>query len=261
MAVAGRTLRLHVHRVDGPGRPGVLLHGLLSSGRQWRGLFERLRGERALWAPDLPGCGRSELLRRPQRAEDYADVLERWADAEGLGRITLVGHSFGGMVAVDWAARRPERIAALGLLAPAGVFHPGYVVPRAIANPLLGALLLRLLGWPPVGRRAFRYVVDRLDAVPPREQADFAWAVRHCRMLFGLRTFYAFDDLGARLRAVRCPTWIGWGQADRIVPPADAEVFRAGITGARLTWWPCGHSAVVERPGDVTAFVRTVAAT
>jgi pimeloyl-ACP methyl ester carboxylesterase len=225
VVVGGRRVRIHAHRTPLRGPAVVLLHGLLSSGRQWRGTLSRLAARRlALWAPDLPGFGRSGLVRRPQRLVDYADALDAWAEARGLDRIALVGHSFGGMVALDWAARHPRRVASLGLLAPAVVPH-GFRVPPPFARPMLGRLLLAVVSLPPIGLRFFRYVVDDVSAIPAADRASYAWGIRRCRALLGLGNFYEFADLPA-VKAVR---------------------------------WPCGHSVMAERPADSDRFVCDVA--
>jgi pimeloyl-ACP methyl ester carboxylesterase len=261
VALAGRPVRIHAHRVPGPAPAVVLIHGLLSSGRQWRGTLSRLHatGRHALLAPDLPGFGRSSLIRRPQRLPDYADALEAWAEAGALGRVAVVGHSFGGMVALDWAARYPGRVASLGLLAPAAVPH-GFRVPASFAHPLLGRLLLALVSLPPVGAWFFRFVVDDLRAVPAADRRDYAWGIRRCRALVGLRDFYTFDDLAAVLRALRCPVRLGWGLHDRVLPPSDADVLERGKPDVTTVRWPCGHSVMAERPADSDRFVLDVAA-
>jgi pimeloyl-ACP methyl ester carboxylesterase len=251
--------RLHVRHVPGPGLPVVLLHGLFSSGRQWRGSLGRLGGRADLWAPDLPGAGGSSLLRVPQALPDYADALEAWAAARGFGEVVVVGHSFGGMVAVDWAGRYPARVARLGLLAPAGAPHV-FPIPRLASHPLTGRLLVRLLGWPPVGRRVFRHVVDDVTRVPPEEEADFAWSVSRCRVLLGLPgRFYNFPDAAAALAAVRCPTWLGWGVRDRVLPVSDADFFAARLPVVADRRWPCGHGLPSELPEEVDRFILAIA--
>jgi len=254
-----KRIRIHTHQVPGAARPIILLHGLLSSGRQWRGTLERLAGGGdLLLAPDLPGFGFSGLVRMPQRLEDYADALEAWAVSLGLPPAVLVGHSFGGMVATDWAARYPQRAAALGLLAPAIVPH-GFGVPRPFGHPTLGRALLGLVSLPPVGRRFFRFVVDDVNSISREDAASWTWSVRRCRALLGLRDFYTLGDLGAVLGELRCPVRMGWGMRDQVLPVADADVIHAALPRMELVRWPCGHSVMAERPADSDRFIREVA--
>lgn len=101
----------------------VLVAGLGVSSRYWLPLARRLGGKFDLVAPDLPGFGRTP---RPAGtpwpggpdAREQADQLLAWMDARGIGRATLCGHSNGCQVVVEAAARRPERVDRLILLAP-----------------------------------------------------------------------------------------------------------------------------------------------
>jgi pimeloyl-ACP methyl ester carboxylesterase len=218
----------------------------------------RLAGAFGMWAPDLPGFGRTGMVRTPQALHDYADAMETWARHRDLGRAVVIGHSFGGMVAIDWAARHPARVAALGLLAPVAVPH-GFRVPPAFARPLSGRLLLTLVSLPYIRERFFRHVVDDVVAVPAEERLGYAWSMRRCRALIGLRDFYAFPDLRGTLAAVRCPVRLGWGLRDRVLPVADADVLEDAMPGLQVVRWPCGHSVSTERPDDGDRFIREVA--
>lgn len=96
----------------------VLLHGLGVSSRYFRPLAERLAEDRLVLALDLPGTGLSE---RPDHTLDItepSEVLDGWLRTLGLGRVTLVGHSFGCQVAAHVAVGRPQRVERLVLIAP-----------------------------------------------------------------------------------------------------------------------------------------------
>ena len=79
---------------------------------------ERLARHAAVFAPDLPGFGRSAKPERALDVRELADALSRWMDASGIERPTLVGHSFGCHVVADLAARRPEAVSRVVLAAP-----------------------------------------------------------------------------------------------------------------------------------------------
>ena len=104
----------------GPSAPAQVLavHGLTGHGKRWETLFDRhLPGVTAL-APDLLGHGRSSWD-APWTIEANVDALSALLDAEGGGPVVVVGHSFGGAVALNLAAVRPDLIAGLVLLDPA----------------------------------------------------------------------------------------------------------------------------------------------
>lgn len=240
---------------NGPADPPVvLLHGFLSSGIQWRGTMERLGSELRLLAPDLPGHGLSDLPARPQALGDYADTLEGWAEALGLGPSIVIGHSFGGMVAVDWTGRYPDRAAGVGLVAPAGVPHRWARPPLGpLAVPglrrVLGPLWIWFLSSRPVGWRFFGHIVADPKAVDPQVVRDFQWSFRRAREAFRRLDFYEFPELPERLQEIAAPVRILWGSLDRVLDPSDAYVFLRHLPRAELTLLDgCGHAPMVEKP-------------
>jgi haloalkane dehalogenase len=100
----------------GTGTPIVFLHGNPTSSRLWHGVLNRLDVPARLLAPDLIGMGDSGKPPSDYRFGDHARYLEAWIDALGLDRIVLVGHDWGGSLAMDWAARHPDRVLGLAFM-------------------------------------------------------------------------------------------------------------------------------------------------
>lgn len=98
----------------------VLVHGLGMSGRYMVRLAERLARERAVFAPDLPGFGRSAKPPRHLSIPEQADALRRWLRANDIGKAVLLGHSYGCQVVAQLAAGEGEAsdVAGLVLVAP-----------------------------------------------------------------------------------------------------------------------------------------------
>jgi pimeloyl-ACP methyl ester carboxylesterase len=101
------------HRV-----PIVLVHGLGMSSRYMAPLARRLARHGAVYAPDLPGFGRSATPTHTLNVGELAEVLIAWMDAQGLGQVSLIGNSLGCQVIVETAFRFPERASRLVLVAP-----------------------------------------------------------------------------------------------------------------------------------------------
>ncbi|MGE5689549.1 MAG: alpha/beta fold hydrolase [Pseudomonadota bacterium] len=199
--------------------PVVLLHGLAGSSRWWAPVAERLSARHAVHPVDLrdaPSAAPESLVRL----------------LEPLGRVQLVGHSLGGLAAIRVAARRPDLVERLALVAPAGIppdHGPlGYALP--LARELAGASpsFLRLLA---------------LDAVRtgPRALLRSAWE------LLGA-------DVRAELAHIEAPTLLVWGERDALVPAAIAEAFTAAIPHARLALVAgAAHVPMLERPEETAA--------
>jgi pimeloyl-ACP methyl ester carboxylesterase len=101
------------------GTPVVLLHSSASSSSQWRALMELLAPQHQVLAPDLQGCGKSAPwhFERPLRLDDEVEALAEVFERSGP-RFHLVGHSFGGAVALRAALRYADRLASLTLFEP-----------------------------------------------------------------------------------------------------------------------------------------------
>ena len=237
----------------------VLLHATLSTGRQLAPLARALGapGDVRVVAPDRRGSGgrRLDPPREVAVAEHVAD-LAALLDAEGVDRAILVGHSFGGVVALEAAARLPERVAAVvayeppyGPLADAAV-RPFFAITARETRDALER----------DGRAgAARAFLERVagpgtwDALPDRGRAKLAdeggGAVADAGMA-GLDP----DGLGR----IGCPVTILTGTASDpfYAPIADALVAR--ITGARRVELPgLRHAAPIRDPGEMAAAVRS----
>lgn len=110
-------------REQGEGPPVILLHGSVSSGRQWASLAAHLEKRFRVFSPDLPGYGlaRENPVSTAEGLKEHVRAVLDVAEAAGEP-VHLVGHSFGGAVALSIAAARPHAIASLSIIEPAA-FH------------------------------------------------------------------------------------------------------------------------------------------
>lgn len=132
-----RVSELHVHRYGPPGPVRLLaIHGLTGHGQRWRPLATQHLPEVAVAAPDLLGHGRSSWAAPwsiDANVAALAALLKEHADAPAV----VVGHSFGGAVALHLAAAHPDRVAALVLLDPAIGLDGAWM--REIADAMLAS--------------------------------------------------------------------------------------------------------------------------
>jgi pimeloyl-ACP methyl ester carboxylesterase len=123
---------------SGDGLPVVLLHSLAGNSSHWAAQLEHLRRSRRAVALDWRGHGRSGA---PEIADWSADAMAQdvaaAVDRLGLRRFVLVGHSAGGLIALFYAARHPERVAGLFLLDPSGDTRS---IPAEMMDPFMAAL-------------------------------------------------------------------------------------------------------------------------
>lgn len=150
------TAALHTHLFGPPGPARVLaLHGLTGHGRRWRALAETQLPDVAVLAPDLLGHGRSSWD-APWTIDANVAALAGLTERAATGPVVVVGHSFGGAIALALAAARPDLVAALVLLDPAVGLDGAWM--RRIAEAMWAS-------------------PDYPDAAEARaEKADGAWA-------------------------------------------------------------------------------------
>jgi haloalkane dehalogenase len=153
------------HLDRGAGTPIVFLHGNPASSHVWRHVLAHpaLGGLPArLLAPDLIGMGRSGKPPSAHRFDDHARHLDAWFDALGLERAVLVGHDWGGALALDRAARLPERV--LGV-----AFFETVLRPMTWADlPEGGRQRFQALRAPGVGERMVLQDNDFIEVALPR---------------------------------------------------------------------------------------------
>src|ERR1700675_4767899 len=148
-------IELHGHRViyriAGSGPPVVLIHGMVNSSRHWESVALRLADAYTVIAPDLIGHGDSATPRGAYSLGAHAASIRDLLTAIGIERATIVGHSLGGGVAMQFFYQFPQRVERLVLISSGGLGHEVSPVLRTAALPGMSALLSltihrRLLG-------------------------------------------------------------------------------------------------------------------
>ena len=217
----------------GSGAPSVLaLHGW---GRTHRDFDATLDGLDAV-AVDLPGFGATPAPPEPWGAAGYANAVVPVLDELATPAVVL-GHSFGGRVALHLAASRPERVAALVLTGVPLVRPPGAAARRtAFSFRMARALHRRGL----VGER-------RMEALRQRYgSADYRRAEGVMRAVHVRAVNETYED---QLAAISCDTELVWGEDDADVPVAVAEAALALLGAGRLTTVPgAGHLTPLTAP-------------
>jgi len=222
----------------GAGRPVVFVHGYPGRPQDFRWLVPLLSSTRAVGVA-LPGLDLTPLSSGPDpsvagRGRFLSSVL----DALQIDRCVLVGHSMGGVLAAEIAARQPDRVAGLALCSSIGLsIHQGFrnVRPR-LAEFMATAPGLSVLTRPLI-EAGFR-------------SAGFPPGVSWPAMQHTLRCAAAIDfaENRAIFSAVRAPTLVAWTEDDALIEPAvSVELAAAVPDGPRLCWPTGGHASVKKR--------------
>ena len=187
---------LHLHHYGAPdGPPTLAIHGVTAHGERYRRLAQEAFPERRWLAVDLRGHGRS-TWDGPWTVERHvADLLET-LDAEGVERVAVIGHSYGGMIGLHLLATAPERVSRLALLDPA-IELPGRWMPDYADDIVEDA------GWATPAEA----LAKRLDGRPPQSLADATEDVK--------RHVYQAPDGRYRMRFCRGTAIAGWSEMSR----------------------------------------------
>jgi pimeloyl-ACP methyl ester carboxylesterase len=245
--------RAFVHAGSGPAL--LLIHGIGDSSETWRELLPALAREYTVVAPDLLGHGRSDKPRADYSVAAYANGMRDLLTVLGLERATVVGHSLGGGVAMQFAYQYPERCERLVVVSSGGVSREVNPMLRLSSLPP-AHLVLPLLSLPfarHLGRALFR-TLEACGTNIGRDTEDLlrlfdALPDSISRHAF-IRTLHAVVDWRGQVITMldRCylargmPTLLIWGDRDGVIPYEHARIAHQAMPGSRLeTFHGAGH--------------------
>ncbi len=245
----------------GEGPNLLLIHGLAGSSRTWRAVMPRLARQCRVIAPDLLGHGESAAPVGDYSLGGFAAMLRDLLGVLEIDRVTVVGQSLGGGIAMQLAYQHPELAERLVLVNSGGLGREVNWILRAAALPGAEYVMPALFpGFVRDAGNAVARTVERLGWRAPRAaemwDAYAALTEPEHRAAF-VRTVRAVIDPGGQTinasnrlyLAAEVPTLIIWGDSDPIIPVAHADAAHAAIPGSRLEIFEgVGHFPHVERP-------------
>ncbi|MET0318513.1 MAG: alpha/beta hydrolase [Rhodococcus fascians] len=232
-------------RIAGSGPALVLIHGIGDSSATWADLVPHLAKTHTVIAPDLLGHGRSDKPRADYSVAAYANGLRDLLSVLDIEHATLVGHSLGGAVAMQFAYQYPQSVDRLVLVSSSGITGEVHPLLRVLSAPVVNSAL-RLLRAPGAHRAV------QLAESLPGARSVLRDTSEVLRLLGGLPDRTSDRAFLNTLRAVvdwrgqtmtlldRCylndtlPVQIVWGAADSVFPVRHAQLAHAAVTGSRL---------------------------
>lgn len=225
--------------VYGQGPPEVLaLHGWGRRGNDFAAIFEEFSGI----APDLPGFGASPAPEHPIGADAYADIVARILDAFDRPPV-LVGHSFGGRVAVCLAAKHPDRVGPLVLT--------GVPLIR-LETGRRPSPIYQLARWL---NRAGVVSDERLEREKRKRGSDDYRAATG--VMRDILVKVVNESYEGQLMRISVPVQMLWGERDEEVPLSVAEAAQALIPDSSVeVLRGVGHFVPLEAPGALRAAIE-----
>lgn len=241
------------------GRPVLLLHGMSTSADSFRETMHELAGDFWLIAPDIPGFGYSDNA-QPYTMPHLVEWLAAFRAALDLPSAALIGHSFGGTLAAEYALSYPGDVTRLFLVAPA--------LLRAESYPRLVKKVGFALGMIDLGMAISQssvWVRRQIKApfFAPEKQDESVWARRLkdyelARASADVIKATAFNHMRSRLGRLSPPTCLVWGENDPVVPVTDADQLAELIPNVQCIHKlaECGHAPILEQQEQVQTLAR-----
>src|SRR5690242_7085129 len=272
-------IELHGHRViyriAGDGPPVVLIHGMVNSSRHWEQVALQLADRYTVIAPDLLGHGDSAAVRGDYSLGAHACSIRDLLTTIGIERATVVGHSLGGGVAMQFFHQFPQRTERLALISSGGLGHDVSPLLRGAALPGSAALLRlatrpRLVGALAAGGKRLRergvstgvYLQAVARALGPLQDDG-------SRRAF-LQTLRSVIDVQGQKVSARdrlyllgeMPTLIVWGERDRTIPLSHGLEAQRSVPNCRFETLPrAAHFPNLEDPEGLAAVLADFLAT
>jgi pimeloyl-ACP methyl ester carboxylesterase len=264
-----------VYRVIGSGPPVVLIHGMINSSRHWEAVARRLAGSHQVIAPDLIGHGDSATPRGDYSLGAHAASIRDLLAAIGVESATIVGHSLGGGVAMQFFYQFPQRTDRLVLISSGGLGREVSPLLRGAALPGSAALMRlatqrQVVGAVAAGGARLRSRDNKtgiyLQAIAralgplqePGSQRAFLQTLRSVIDIRGQRVsardrLYLLGDMS---------TLIVWGERDRTIPISHGIEAAEAIPNCRFETLPrAAHFPNIEDPEGLADVLENFLAT
>ena len=250
---------VHVERA-GRGEAVLLVHGFGCSGHSWRKILPALARRYSVIAPDLNGFGWTQRPKDPAAysLEGQEALLVGTLRALGIDRFHVVGHSYGGGLAIWLAARMPERVRSLTLVASV---LPDYSIQQRQAWARFRSLNWLLVHFFVLSRGGIRKALETCYADPAEVTSELIEAYRERLLVEGVEDAYyglmaplELPTPEVDLRSLAVPTLLVWGDRDRLIPFDKIEPrLRSLPAHETVILDRCGHAPMEEKPEEMLA--------
>jgi pimeloyl-ACP methyl ester carboxylesterase len=250
---------IHVHFVEaGKGPPILFLHGLGGYWRDWSANLPAFAANFRVLAMDFPGFGESDKPEVRYSIEWLTEVVEKFLQEQEIDQVNLVGHSMGGVVALNVASQPKSRVKKLVIADAVGIGDKSEFLAYTMSKKIMGPDT----AWEPVEnflKNQFRAMADDLiEKQKPQTARELFESLRipitgqpllpmtpELQMIAGIFDF----DIRPKLASIRQPTLILWGAKDPVASPQDASLLQTRIPSSILIFLPnSAHSPMMENP-------------
>jgi pimeloyl-ACP methyl ester carboxylesterase len=229
------------YKIGGKGENFLILHGWNGSSDSWRKIIEILEIKYKVICPDFPGFGKTETPKISWSLNDFVEWLKDFTEKLDLKEFFLLGHSFGGRVAIKFSISYPEKVKKLILVSSAGIRQEWGLKEKIVFQ--ISKIGNAIFSKNPFfrfkdGARNFFYRIARIK--------DYS---RAKGIMKETMKKIVEEDLLLELSKIQNKTLIIWGEKDKIIPLKYAFIFKEKIKNSKLEILPkIFHSPHLEDP-------------
>lgn len=249
--------------IKGEGRPLLLMHGFGSSGYSFKNLLEPLSQKFKVYNLDLKGFGNSPKPKDHRYSVyDQAILVSQFIKNHNLKDVTLIGHSYGGGVALSLALMDQENINKMVLIDPAAYNQYIPTLIRRIQIPVIGPAAFYLFPSSYEVKESYRYAFYDKQKI---EKDTIETMTKNLNKKNAKYVYiYAIDDLipedidevSKRYKYIKIPTLIIWGEKDVVIPKSKGYRLKKDLQNSKLKIIKnCGHIPHEEKPEIVLKYL------
>ncbi|MEA3295585.1 MAG: alpha/beta hydrolase [Patescibacteria group bacterium] len=214
----------------------IILHGWQSSKEKWEKVKNVLQKQQQVIVPDLPGFKKETRLKQIWDLDDFVKWFEKFS--LNKGKFFLLGHSFGGRIAIKFAIKHPDKIKALILVDSAGIIPD--IKHKKITKFIIYAQKISFLPFYNFFRKMFyKYILKTTDYVEAEKVPYLAETFKNV----------IAQDLTKYFSEIKVPVFIVWGDKDKLTPVSDAYIMNKKIKNSKIQIFKnIGHSPHIEIP-------------
>ncbi len=226
----------------------LILHGWGIGSKTWVQVKRKLEeGGHKVFVPDLPGFGKCPAPEKPWSIDDYVSWVRNYCEKNNLLQFFLVGHSFGGGLAVKFSSAFPEKVKKLVLVAPKIRRQRNYRYYLGMVLAKLGAVIFFIPPFcllKPLARKVLYKGIGTQDYYRLETQKAVTMKETFKKVVS--------EELVSYLPKIKVPTLIIWGTSDDLTPLEDAYLIHEAIKGSRLEVIKNGeHALNLQKPGTL----------
>lgn len=244
-----RGVKLH-YDVSGPedGAPVILMHGWGCTSATVKSIADAINHQMRVYNIDLPGHGASQEPPEVWGVDDFTRQIEEFIKALNIEQPVLIGHSFGGRIAILLSSRNETGkvmlVDAAGIKPKRPLKYYLKVYSFKAAKKILPVLLGKK-----VGQRAIEAWRGKGGSADYRNSSP---------MMRAVMSRCVNEDLKHVMPSIKAPTLLVWGENDTATPLSDAKTMERLIPDAGLVSWSgCGHYSFLDNPGGFRSVIRS----